>query len=113
MKRRCECTVSGTYTSGETDDFLNTDVPESGSDNIRWETEDWRKRSDINMSHLEKYRNLGTLLTSLGDLVNTRVLVVKSSDEGNRFTAEVDLEMDRTLGEDVKVTAEMRVKDIS
>jgi hypothetical protein len=38
-------------------------------------------------------------LTSLGDLTGTGVLVVKSSDESDRITPEVDLVMDRTLGE--------------
>lgn len=38
MKRRYEYTA--TYTSGECDDLLNTDISEGSSDNIRWETED-------------------------------------------------------------------------
>jgi hypothetical protein len=63
-------------TSGESDDFLNTNISKGSSDDIRWETEE-----------------------SLGNLVNTRILIVESRDEGDGFTAEVDLEVDRTLGE--------------
>jgi len=40
MKRRCEYTASGTYTSGEADDLLNADISKGGSDDIRWETKD-------------------------------------------------------------------------
>jgi hypothetical protein len=40
MKKRCECTANGTYTSGDADDLFNADISKSGSDDIRWETED-------------------------------------------------------------------------
>ena len=36
----------------------------------------------------------------MGSLTGTRVLIVKRGDESERFTPKVDLEMDRTLGED-------------
>jgi len=75
-------------TSGEVDDLLNTDISKGGSDDIRWETE-----------------------KSLGDLVNARVFVVKSSDESNWFTAEVELVVDRSLGENGSLTLTQGVDD--
>jgi len=53
------------------------------------------------------------VLTSLGNLTGTGVLVVKSSDESKRFTPSVDLEMDRTLGEDCSLTWSQSVADES
>ena len=50
-------------------------------------------------------------LTSLGNLANSRVLVVKSGDKGERFTPSVDLVMDRTLGEDGSLALSHRVDD--
>lgn len=75
-------------TSGEADNLLDTNISESGSDDIRWETEE-----------------------SLSDLVNTRVLIVESGDECEGFTAEVELEMDRSFGEDGSLTLGQRVSD--
>ena len=50
-------------------------------------------------------RNNGVwVLTSLSDLTNTGVLVVKSGNESKRFTPKVDLVMDRTLGEKGSLT---------
>jgi len=77
-------------TFGNVDNLLNTDISESGSDNIRGETEE-----------------------SLGNLTGTGVLVVKSGDESKRFTPSVDLEMDRTLGEDGSLTWSQSVADES
>ena len=51
------------------------------------------------------------ILTSLGDLKGTGVLVVKSSDEGDGVTPGVDLVMDRTLGEDGSLTFSQGVDD--
>ena len=57
-------------------------------------------------------RNTGPwVLTSLGDLVDTWVLAVKSGDEGHRFTPGVDLVMDGTLGEDGSLALSQRVDD--
>ena len=47
----------------------------------------------------------------MGDLVNTRILIVKSRDEGDRFTPDVDLVMDRTLGENGSLTLSQGVAD--
>jgi hypothetical protein len=52
-------------------------------------------------------------LTSLGDLADTRVLVVESSDESQRLAPEVDLVMDRTLGEERSLTCADGVEDES
>jgi len=56
-------------------------------------------------------KNRIRILTSLGDLAGTGVLVVKSSDESDRFTPEVDLVMDRTLGENGSLTLSQSVDD--
>jgi len=53
------------------------------------------------------------ILTSLTDLIDTRVFVVKSSDESERFTPGVDLIMDRTLGENCSLTRSQGVDDES
>lgn len=75
-------------TSGEFNNFLNANISKGGSNDIRGETEE-----------------------SLGDLAGTRVLVVKSSDEEERFTPGVDLIMDRTLGEKGALTRSHRIDD--
>ena len=51
------------------------------------------------------------ILTSLGNLAGTRVLVVKSGDESERLTAGVDLVMDGTLGENGSLTWGQGVDD--
>jgi len=43
-------------------------------------------------------------LTSLSDLGGTRILIIKSSDEEERFTSGVDLVVDGTLGEERSLT---------
>lgn len=50
-------------------------------------------------------------LTSLSDLVGTRVLIVKSSDEDERITSNIDLVVDGTLGEDRSLTSGQGVED--
>jgi hypothetical protein len=52
-------------------------------------------------------------LTSLGDLTGTRVLVVESGDESQRLAPEVDLVMDRSLGEERSLTCAHGVDDES
>lgn len=47
----------------------------------------------------------------MGDRVNTRVLVIESSDKGDGFTPVVDLIMDGTLGEDGSLTLSQCVDD--
>jgi len=73
-------------TRGDVDNLLNANISKSGGDDIRWETEE-----------------------SLGDLTGTGVLVVKSGDESERLTPDVDLEMDRTLGENGSLTRRQSV----
>jgi hypothetical protein len=51
------------------------------------------------------------ILTSLGDLTDTRVLVVESGDKSQRLTPEVDLVMDRSLGEERSLTFAHGVDD--
>ena len=53
------------------------------------------------------------MLTSLGDLADSRVLVVKSGDESERLTPEVDLEMDRSHWEDGSLAFGQGVDDES
>ena len=50
-------------------------------------------------------------LTSLSDLVGTRVLIVKSSDEDERITSSIDLVVDGTLGEDRSLASGQGVDD--
>jgi len=73
---------------GDFDDQLEADISESGIDDIRGETEE-----------------------SLSGLVNSGVLIVESGDESDRFTAEVELVMDRTLGENCSLTPGEGVDD--
>jgi len=75
-------------TGGEGNNLLDADISKSSGDDIRWETEE-----------------------SLGDLASTRVLIVKSGDESERFTPGVDLVMDRTLGENGSLTWSQGVDD--
>ena len=56
-------------------------------------------------------KNRIRILTSLGDLTGTGVLVVKSGNESERLTPEVDLVMSRTLGENGSLTLSQRVDD--
>ena len=107
MRRRYEYTVA--YTGGEGDDLLNTDIPKGSSDDIRWETEDYKKRP-ISIPIISRNTEISKL-TSLSNLVNTRILIIKSRDKGDRFTAEVDLEVDRTLGENGSLTLSQGVAD--
>lgn len=51
------------------------------------------------------------ILTSLGNLTGTWVLVVKGGDESERLTAGVDLVMDGTLGENGSLTWGQSVDD--
>ena len=51
------------------------------------------------------------MLTSLGDLAGTGVLVVESGNESDRLTPEVDLVMDRTLGENGSLTLGQSIDD--
>jgi len=75
-------------TSGNGNDLFDADISKGGIDNIRWETEE-----------------------SLSDLASTGVLVVKSSDEEEGITPEVDLIMDRTFGEKGSLTLRHGVDD--
>jgi hypothetical protein len=51
------------------------------------------------------------ILTSLGNLTDTGILVVKSGDKSKRFTSEVGLEVDRSLGEEGPLTCIHGVED--
>jgi len=98
-----------TYTNGNVNDLLETDVSESSINNIRWETEDCSDQSSATI----RYNRVPPELTSLTDLGGTRILIIKSSDEEERFTSGVDLVVDRTLGEDRSLTLGHGVKDES
>ena len=56
-------------------------------------------------------KNRIRILTSLGNLTGTGVFIVKSGDESKRLTPEVDLVMDRTLGENGSLTWSQIVDD--
>ena len=56
-------------------------------------------------------KNRIRILTSLGDLTGTGVLVVKSGDESDRVTSDIDLVMDRTLGENSSLTCTQGIDD--
>jgi len=68
-------------TFGDVDNFLNTNLSEGRSDDVRRETE-----------------------VSLGDLASTGIFVVESGDERERLTPEVDLIVNRTLGKEGALT---------
>lgn len=49
----------------------------------------------------------------MSDQAHTRVLIVDGGDEGEGFTPEISLEMDRSLWEDGSLTLSQRVDDDS
>ena len=63
------------------------------------------------ISAITSKNNRIQILTSLSDLIDTRVFVVKGSDESERFTSGVDLVMDRTLGENGSLTLGQSIDD--
>jgi len=59
--------VNRTYTGGNVDDLLKTDISESSIDDIGWETEDWRMRTHISTSYLGKRWGLDTHIVERSD----------------------------------------------
>jgi len=99
----------GTYTNGNVNNLLETDVSESGIDDVGWETEDCLDQSSATI----RCSRVPLELTSLSDLGGTRVLIIKSSDEGERFASSIDLVVDGTLGEERSLALGHSVEDES
>jgi len=59
--------VNRTYTVGNINDLLNADISEGSIDDIGWETEDWRMRTHISTSYLEKQWGLDTHIVGRSD----------------------------------------------